>query len=67
MGEDEIWGAIHAQRGALADVLQSLSAADWEHSSLGPDRTVRDVAAHVISSPQATHVPCGGSRPILPG
>jgi uncharacterized protein (TIGR03083 family) len=50
METDELWRTIHGQRSALADILGTLSPQDWEHASLCPDWTVRDVAAHVISS-----------------
>lgn len=54
MDEDEIWSTIHAQRGALADLLEGLSPAQWQADTLCTGWTVLDVAAHVISSPQAT-------------
>jgi len=52
--EDQIWQTIHAERAALADVLRTLTPAEWEQPSLCLGWTIRDVAAHVISSPQAT-------------
>jgi uncharacterized protein (TIGR03083 family) len=54
MDRDEVWRTIHTERAALADILQTLSAADWEQKSLCAGWTIRDVAAHVISSPAAT-------------
>jgi len=54
MKRDEIWRAIDAERAAFADILESLTADEWAHASLCAGWTVRDVAAHVISSPQAT-------------
>jgi len=54
MDEDEVWKTIGTQRAALADVLESLTPDEWERDSLCAGWTVRDVAAHVISSPQAT-------------
>jgi uncharacterized protein (TIGR03083 family) len=54
MDRDEIWRVVDTERAALADLLATLSAAEWERDSLCAGWTVRDVAAHVISSPQAT-------------
>jgi uncharacterized protein (TIGR03083 family) len=54
MDRDEVWRTIDAERAALADLLETLSADEWRHPSLCTGWTVRDVAAHVISSPQAT-------------
>lgn len=53
MDRDEIWRSTHHERAALADLLDGLSLEQWAHPSLCPGWTVRDVAAHVISSPQA--------------
>lgn len=52
MDRDAIWDAVHQERGALADLLETLSPQQWEHPTLCPGWAVRDVAAHVISSPQ---------------
>lgn len=54
MDQREIWRSIHVERSALADILQSLSPAEWDQDSLCPGWTVKDVAAHVISSAGAT-------------
>jgi uncharacterized protein (TIGR03083 family) len=54
MNRDDVWRAVDAERAALADLLQTFSVDEWEHPSMCPGWTVRDVAAHVISSPQAT-------------
>lgn len=54
MDVNQVWQVIHRERGALADLLESLTAGEWEHPSLCDDWTVRDVAAHVISAPEAT-------------
>jgi uncharacterized protein (TIGR03083 family) len=51
---DQVWPAVHRERRALADLLESLDAAEWDHPSLCQGWRVRDVAAHVISSPQVT-------------
>ena len=52
MDTSEVWRTIHAERSALADLLESLAPADWDRPSLCDGWRVRDVAAHVISSPQ---------------
>jgi uncharacterized protein (TIGR03083 family) len=54
MDRDRTWRTIDAERAALADLLEGLSGEEWERPSLCAGWTVRDVAAHVISSPQAT-------------
>ena len=48
----EVWRHIHEQRRALAGHLAALDADQWEQPSLCSGWTVRDVAAHVISTPQ---------------
>ncbi|GAA1600641.1 maleylpyruvate isomerase family mycothiol-dependent enzyme [Kribbella sancticallisti] len=53
METDEIWRYVDSERAALADLLSGLSPSEWETPSVCPGWTVRDVAAHVISSPQA--------------
>lgn len=52
MRHDELWQHIHAERAALADALGGLTADDWGRPSLCAGWTVKDVAAHVISTPQ---------------
>ncbi|RYU13915.1 maleylpyruvate isomerase family mycothiol-dependent enzyme [Nocardioides iriomotensis] len=52
MDKDTVWRYIHAERRALAGHLATLDAEQWEHDSLCAGWTVRDVAAHVISTPQ---------------
>lgn len=52
MDRDEIWRHIHAERAALADQLATFSATEWAHASLCVGWTTKDVAAHVIASPQ---------------
>ena len=54
MDRDATWRVIDAERAALASMLTSLSDDEWQRPSLCAGWTVRDVAAHVISSPQAT-------------
>lgn len=52
MEVDEVWRHIHAERRALAATLAGLDEAAWEAASTCPGWRVRDVAAHVIHSPQ---------------
>ncbi|MUN64334.1 maleylpyruvate isomerase family mycothiol-dependent enzyme [Kocuria sediminis] len=52
MDRDAIWDAVHRERSALADLLETLSPQEWDHPTLCPGWAVRDVAAHVISSAQ---------------
>jgi uncharacterized protein (TIGR03083 family) len=52
MDIDEVWRHIDAERRSLADTLGTLEDEAWENASLCPGWTVRDVAAHVIASPQ---------------
>ncbi|HST71985.1 MAG TPA: maleylpyruvate isomerase family mycothiol-dependent enzyme [Kocuria rosea] len=52
MDRDAVWNAIQQERAALADLLETLTPEEWEHPTLCPGWAVRDVAAHVISSPQ---------------
>ncbi len=54
MDRDDIWRHVHEQRRALAGVLATLSVEEWAHPSLCGGWTVRDVAAHVISSAATT-------------
>ncbi|WP_315093847.1 maleylpyruvate isomerase family mycothiol-dependent enzyme [uncultured Cellulomonas sp.] len=54
MDRDEVWRTIDAERAALASLLMSLDEDEWASPSLCAGWTVRDVAAHVISSPRAT-------------
>lgn len=52
MDVDSVWRHIHAERRALARLLQDLDERDWARESLCAGWSVRDVAAHVISNPQ---------------
>lgn len=52
MDRDTLWGHIHHERDALAATLRTLTPDQWQHSSLCEGWTVKDVAAHVISTPQ---------------
>lgn len=50
MDKATVWRHIHAERAALAETLNSLTEEQWEHESLCAGWTVKDVAAHVIST-----------------
>lgn len=52
MDKPELWRHIHTERAALAEHLAELTPAEWDHESLCPGWTVKDVAAHIISNPQ---------------
>lgn len=52
MDRDAIWDAVHRERSALADLLETLRPEEWDHPTLCPGWAVRDVAAHVIASAQ---------------
>lgn len=54
MDKDQLWDTIVQERLALAAELGSLSEAEWATPSLCAGWSVKDVAAHVISSPQIT-------------
>jgi len=47
MDQGEAWAAIDEQRRALVQLLESLSANDWDQPSLCDGWTVRQVAAHL--------------------
>ncbi|TWD74888.1 uncharacterized protein (TIGR03083 family) [Kribbella amoyensis] len=53
MDTETIWHHIDAERASLADLLSGLTIEQWDTPSVCPGWRVRDVAAHVISSPQA--------------
>jgi uncharacterized protein (TIGR03083 family) len=57
MRTDEIWRYVDSERASLADLLAGLTPAQWQTASICPGWTVQDVAAHVISSPQAKVLP----------
>ncbi|HET6292169.1 MAG TPA: maleylpyruvate isomerase family mycothiol-dependent enzyme [Kribbella sp.] len=57
MRTDEIWRYVDSERASLADLLSGLTAEQWQMRSVCPGWTVQDVAAHVISSPQARVLP----------
>ena len=53
MGE-EYWSAVTAVRLQIADLLDTLSAQEWEAQSLCAEWRVRDVAGHVALVPTIT-------------
>jgi uncharacterized protein (TIGR03083 family) len=50
MTTDEMWRAVAAERASLVELLENVSEADWNHSSLCEDWRVRDVVAHIALS-----------------
>jgi uncharacterized protein (TIGR03083 family) len=54
MEKDQAWRVIQEERAALAEILETLSPAEWEHPSLCEGWRVRDVAAHLIGGPEVT-------------
>jgi uncharacterized protein (TIGR03083 family) len=58
MDVDDVWQSIDAERAGLADLLDTLSPAEWAAPSLCPAWRVRDVAAHLTLAhmPPATAV-----------
>lgn len=54
MDRETVWDHTVEQREALATILRSLSAEEWQTPSLCAEWTVKHVAAHVISAPQLT-------------
>ena len=49
---DAVWGAIDDQRARTADMLDQLTAEQWNHPSLCEGWTVRHVAAHLTLQQQ---------------
>ena len=47
LDRDRVWAAIDAHRRRVADLLDQLSDAEWQHPSLCAGWSVRDVAAHL--------------------
>ncbi|HEY1296759.1 MAG TPA: maleylpyruvate isomerase family mycothiol-dependent enzyme [Chloroflexota bacterium] len=50
MESEAVWAAIHAERRALADDLQTLSEPQWATPSLCGEWTVRQVLAHMTAT-----------------
>jgi uncharacterized protein (TIGR03083 family) len=49
---DDVWDAIDDQRARTADLLEQLTADQWDHPSLCEGWAVRDVAAHLTLQQQ---------------
>jgi len=49
--DEAYWLAVHAMRLRIADLLESLSPAEWDAESLCPGWRVRDVAGHLGQVP----------------
>lgn len=54
MDREQLWDTIVGERQALAAELATFTEEDWATPSLCEGWTVKDVAAHVIASPQMT-------------
>jgi uncharacterized protein (TIGR03083 family) len=65
MDRNQVWDHTVEQRYALAGILRTLTPEQWETPSLCAGWRVRDVAAHVIGSPQATWRATLGMLPSL--
>lgn len=52
MPTDQVWHHVHAERRSLSHTLGTLTPEQWAHPSLCAGWSVRDVAAHVIATPQ---------------
>src|SRR5947209_85087 len=59
MDRDQVWEAIGQERLSLADLLDELTAQEWETPSLCTGWRVRDVAAHLTLA-QMGLFPAGG-------
>lgn len=53
MDAEQSWHVIAEQRRAVAGLLDGLTPAEWESPSLCDGWRVRDVAAHLVLTPQA--------------
>lgn len=51
---DSYWSAVRTTRLRIADLLEQLTAAEWEQQSLCRDWRVRDVAGHIALIPTLT-------------
>ncbi len=54
MDRDRMWQILDSERASMADLLESLSEAEWAKPSLCAGWTVRDVAAHLTLGAQAS-------------
>lgn len=51
---DDVWPRLEGERTAMADYLETLTAADWERPSLCDGWRVKDVVAHVVAGAKST-------------
>lgn len=65
MDHEQLWDTIVGERQALAAELSTLTEQEWATPSLCAGWTVKDVAAHVISSPQLTWRATGRLMPAM--
>ena len=55
MADDtKTWALIHPERAALADLLETLTLAQWDTASLCSGWTVRMMAAHIMAGAEQT-------------
>ena len=47
MDDEQVWAAVDARRSTLVDLLSGVGEDDWQVTSLCPEWTVKDVAAHL--------------------
>ncbi|GAA1034847.1 maleylpyruvate isomerase family mycothiol-dependent enzyme [Virgisporangium ochraceum] len=47
----DVWSTVDLQRGRIADLLDTLTPAEWRQPSLCAGWTVRDVAGHLAQQP----------------
>ena len=50
----DVWKDVHAERKALLELLQNLSASQWDTPSLCSEWRVRDVVGHMVSETTLT-------------
>lgn len=53
VAEELVWAAVAAERESLAEMLDGLSEAQWDHRSWCAGWRVRDVVAHVLLTSRA--------------
>jgi uncharacterized protein (TIGR03083 family) len=54
MGDAQTWALIHAERGAMADTLETLAPEQWASPSLCAGWSVHDAAAHILTGAEQT-------------
>ncbi|GGL01984.1 maleylpyruvate isomerase family mycothiol-dependent enzyme [Nocardia jinanensis] len=53
VADELVWAAVAAERASLADMLEGLSAAQWDRSSWCAGWRIRDVVGHVLLTSRA--------------